>query len=210
MRLFRLLSVLLITALAVSVGTAQPSTIKTKASFTDVSASVQQVYISQLGVRELTGRNDGIQVEGYLQTVGLSKGYPWCAAFVKWCYLKAGVLSAKQINGMALSVNDRSRWVYANNKFIEEPIAGDAFTLYFPHLKRIGHTGFYDGRLNGSIYKTIEGNTNSVGSRDGDGTYRKYRSFKSTYSINRWITTTKIIKLYKPPLFTNISLQAVA
>lgn len=211
MRLFRFLSVLLITALAVSVGSAQPSTIKSKPSFTDVSASVQQVYTSQLGVRELTGKNDGIQVEYYLQSVGLGKGYPWCAGFVKWCYLKADVKEAKQINAMALSVNNRTRWVYANNKFIQEPSPGDAFTLYYPHLKRIGHTGFYDGRQNTHIYKTVEGNTNSAGSREGDGVYRKYRSFKSTYSINRWITSTsKIIKLEKPPLHINISTRAVA
>lgn len=188
MRIFKLLTVLLITAFAVSVTYAQVSTIKNE-GYT-LSQKVQKVYTSQIGVRELTGHNDGIMVEKYLCSVGLEKGYPWCAAFVKWCYLQAGVKT--EINGMALSVNDPEKWVYHKGKFIQEPRPGDAFTLYFNSLGRIGHTGFYDGRQNASIYKTVEGNTNNAGSREGDGVYRKYRSFKATYSINRWIPYTTI------------------
>ena len=188
MRIFKLLTVLLITALTVSVTKAQVPTIKNESYM--LSQNVQKVYTSQIGVRELTGHNDGIMVETYLSSVGLEKGYPWCAAFVKWCYLKAGVKT--EINGMASSVNSSERWVYHKGKFISEPLPGDAFTLYFNSLGRIGHTGFYDGRQNASIYKTVEGNTNSAGSREGDGVYRKYRSFKATYSINRWVSSASI------------------
>ena len=184
MRLFKILSVLLITALTVSVATAQAPTIKSKAQ-TELSAKVQSVYTSQLGVRELTGHNDGLMVETYLHTVGLGKGYPWCAAFVKWTYLQAGIKT--NINGMALSVDKPDKRVFYKGKFITDPMPGDAFTLYYASLGRIGHTGFYDGRQNDTIYRTVEGNTNSAGSREGDGVYRKYRSFKSTYSINSYI-----------------------
>ena len=43
---------------------------------------IAETYTSQIGVREATGRNDGKQVELYLKSVGLGKGYAWCAAFV--------------------------------------------------------------------------------------------------------------------------------
>lgn len=141
--------------------------------------SLKQSYDSQIGVREKSGKNDGVQVEAYLKTVGLEKGYPWCAAFVKWNLLNAGFTQAKAINGMALSCNVKSRWV-------TEPIAGDVFTLYYAKLKRIGHTGFFDKRINSSVYRSVEGNTNEAGSREGDGVYRKYRSYRATYSFNRW------------------------
>jgi hypothetical protein len=42
---------------------------------------------SQIGVKEQTynskgeGQNDGPEVEKYLKSTGLSKGYPWCSAF---------------------------------------------------------------------------------------------------------------------------------
>lgn len=191
MKIKNLLTALLITVLAISVGYASPPTTKTTTEKFVVEKAKQTmpivaVYYSQIGVRELTGHNDGKQVEMYLSTVGLGRGNPWCAAFVKYCYLKANIVSAKQINGMALSVNTYGKKIFYKQTFIEEPNRGDAFTLYYPSLARIGHTGFYDGRLTESLYKTVEGNTNGAGSREGDGVYRKYRSFKATYSINRF------------------------
>ena len=45
---------------------------------------VVKTYTAEIGVRELSGHNDGTAVEKYLSTVGLPKGYPWCAAFVNW------------------------------------------------------------------------------------------------------------------------------
>ena len=41
-------------------------------------------------VREETGQNDGEAVETYLAEVGLGPGYEWCAAFLVWCFRKAG------------------------------------------------------------------------------------------------------------------------
>jgi hypothetical protein len=174
MRLLKFLMLLLITVSAISVGYTCPPTIK-------------QSYDSQIGVREKSGNNDGKEVEMYLATVGLGKGYAWCAAFVKWNLLNAGYTQAKVINGMALSCHNSKSIVYFKNKFYQNLQAGDVFTLYYVKLKRIGHTGFFDKRINSSIYRSVEGNTNEEGSREGDGVYVKYRSFNSTYSITRWV-----------------------
>ena len=146
---------------------------------------IADTYYSQVGVREATGRNDGKQVEQYLKSVGLGKGYAWCSAFVRWCFDKCGVKTT--INAMALSTHSVKRLVYFKGHFIKEPKQGDVFTLYYPHLKRIGHTGFHDKKINDKIFKSVEGNTNSAGSREGDGVYVKYRSYRAIYSINRWI-----------------------
>lgn len=145
--------------------------------------TIQKVYTSQIGVREATGRNDGKEVEKYLRSVGLGKGYAWCAAFVKWCFDHAGVKTT--INAYSPTAQS-NRLLWFKGKLLAEPAPGDVFCLYFPSMKRIGHTGFYDGRLNSSLFRTVEGNTNDAGSREGDGVYRKYRSFKATYSISRW------------------------
>ena len=88
---------------------------------------------------------------------------------------------------MALSTHSVKRLVYFEGKFIKEPQQGDVFTLYYPHLKRIGHTGFHDKKIIDKIFKSVEGNTNSAGSREGDGVYVKYRSYRAIYSLNRWI-----------------------
>ena len=47
--------------------------------------AVKEVYLSQIGVKEATGANDGKAVEKYLSFSGLRKGNPWCASFVAWC-----------------------------------------------------------------------------------------------------------------------------
>ena len=55
---------------------------------------VQQIYNSQIGVRE-KGVNAGPEVEKYLRYVNLPKGNPWCAAFVCWVFGEAGVSNAR-------------------------------------------------------------------------------------------------------------------
>ena len=145
---------------------------------------ITETYTSQIGVREATGKNDGKQVEAYLKSVKLGKGYPWCAAFVHWCFVQCGIKTT--INAMALSSHRPGHIIYFKGTKIQTPQAGDVFTLYYPKLKRIGHTGFFDKQINSKIYRSVEGNTNAAGSREGDGMYINYRSYNSTYSINRW------------------------
>ena len=140
-----------------------------------------QVYLHEVGVREATGHNDGLSVEMYLHSVGLGKGYPWCAAFVHWCFQTAGIHTT--INGGAPSAYNPKAVLWVNRKLIKEPLPGDVFTLWFPSLHRIAHTGFYHKRINNSMYQSVEGNTNEAGSREGDGVYIKYRSFNATYAI---------------------------
>lgn len=147
-------------------------------------ANVVASYRAQIGVRELTGHNDGTQVEIYLKTVGLQRGYAWCAAFIKWNLIQGKVAAASQIDGAAASCYSKSRMIVKVNL---QP--GDIFTLWFRSLGRIGHCGFVDGWANkkeGTVI-TVEGNTNGGGSRDGDGTYRRIRQVGSVYAICNWI-----------------------
>ncbi len=148
--------------------------------------SLQSIYTKFIGVREKTGNNDGPEVEMFLRSVGLGKGYAWCAAFVKYCMLEAGVKAAEKMNGMALSTENKKNFIYHNGELVKKPQAGDVFTLYYARLGRIGHTGFFDREINSSVFETVEGNTNNQNSREGDGVYRRKRSYNSTFSISRW------------------------
>ena len=55
---------------------------------------VRQIYTAQLGIRE-KGYNSGEAVEKYLRYVKLSRGNPWCAAFVCWVFGQAGVANPR-------------------------------------------------------------------------------------------------------------------
>jgi hypothetical protein len=146
--------------------------------------SIQSVYKSFVGIREATGHNDGPAVELFLRHVGLTKGNPWCAASVRTGYDSAGIRTT--INGAAASVDNHRNRALFNGTFLHPIQPGDAFTIYFPSLHRIGHCGFVDHKLNGMTAVTYEGNTNSQNSREGDGFYIRYRPIKSFYTINMW------------------------
>jgi len=65
-------------------------------------------------------------------------------------------------------------------------LPGDVFTIYYASLRRIGHTGFVNRKINNSIVETVEGNSNADGSREGYMVCKRKRSVHSLYSITRW------------------------
>lgn len=140
---------------------------------------VVQAYTSQLGVREATGHNDGADVEKYLSTTGLGKGFAWCAAFVNWAHQQCGY------SGPRAAAAWSPAW-FPTSKLVTHPQQGDVFGIYFASKKRIAHVGFID-RWEGNKAYTVEGNTNEAGSREGDGVYRKIRLQSQIYQVARWI-----------------------
>jgi hypothetical protein len=110
-------------------------------------------------------------------------GSSWCAAYVSYCLKSCGVMKPNSAWSPSLFVGKGVKsyeWVQRNELF-----KGDIFGIYFSRLGRIAHVGFVlEDR--GVLVKTIEGNTNVEGSRDGDGVYRKMRYRKQLNKINRY------------------------
>jgi len=145
---------------------------------------------SQLHVREVTGKNDGVEVEKYLRFVGRYKGDAWCAAYVSYNLHSVGVTTAP-----------RTAWapVYANSKYViwspsllkqrkaQTPKPGDCFTVYHETAKRVGHVGFIVGQ-NDHYFITNEGNTGLSGTREGSGVHSLKRSKHKIYAITNYIT----------------------
>jgi hypothetical protein len=146
---------------------------------------IEHTYTSQIGVRELTNHNDGPEVEMYLRTCGLGRGYAWCAAFVKWCYIQCGI-DHRSITAWAATCINRNHIIYTQGRYNAEPQPGDNITFWDYYYKRVCHTGLYHRRINDTFYESVEGNTNEGGSSEGDGVYKKKRSYKATYIISRW------------------------
>lgn len=88
-----------------------------------------------LGVREATGNNDGVNIDKYLATAGLSgTGLPWCGCYVNWSMNSAGI---KGVAGPAAALNWRDFGQSLNN-----PAYGSIGTLQRPGG---GHVGFVFG-----------------------------------------------------------------
>lgn len=138
---------------------------------------ILRIAQSQLDVTEATGKNDGKEVEAYLDYTGNKKGEPWCASFVSWVYGKAGFSTPKT----AWSPN-----LFPIARLVSDPQAADVFGIYFPKLKRIAHCGIVERNKGNWIY-SIEGNTNLAGSREGDGVFRKLRHKHTIKYYSNWI-----------------------
>lgn len=137
-----------------------------------------EIAKTQLHVRELTGKNDGVEVISYLNAVGLGKGYAWCQAFVFWCFEKAAQeLQVKNPVPKTAGVLECLRQAKkAGITIIVDPKqfqAGDQGIMDFGGGK--GHTFLIEQDKDEDEQFTIEGNTNNGGSRDGDGVYERTR-----------------------------------
>jgi predicted nuclease of predicted toxin-antitoxin system len=137
-----------------------------------------------IGVME-QGNNAGEQVEAYLSSVGLSKGNPWCAAFVYWSFERA----ARSLNTktpLPKTGSVLTHWSQTQGKKITAKQAqndnnliraGQIFIIKTG--KGTGHTGIIE-RIDGNLLTTIEGNSNNNGSREGVGVFRlQKRTIKS-------------------------------
>lgn len=139
----------------------------------------------QLYVRELTGNNDGPEVAKRMKSVGSREGLSWCGGHVGYNYNNFNI------------PNPSSAWSPAYVQFKPHTIEGklllknaqpgDAFTLYYNHLKRVGHVGFIVGITHG-YFKTNEGNTAGRGVREGDGVYSLLRSRQLVYAVSNYIS----------------------
>lgn len=158
--------------------------IPSPSSGVDQDVCIVQSAEQYLYVREATGKNDGHEVEMFLKSVGLGKGYSWCAAFVHYILDQCGVNNT--INAWSPTAHNPKNIIYSQGKKYSSTRPGDVFTIWSYSKKRIGHTGFVHSPYCERFYTTIEGNTNDGGSFNGDGVYKRRRSFKQTYSISRW------------------------
>ncbi len=136
-----------------------------------------EIAIRQLGVQEIPkGSNSGPEVEIYLKSVGLGKGYSWCMAFVYWCVKQAVNIDPKAVNPLKKTAGVLDQWNNKPELRITTPILGCVFIMDFG--KGLGHTGFVEKILANGKIQTIEGNTNNDGSREGYAVCRRIRTVK--------------------------------
>jgi len=134
--------------------------------------------------REVGGNNMGPWVRHYMD--GLQgEDYPWCAGFITTCMQQAaGEMQISPALKKTYSCDNIGNWAIANKKFI----AGSAADLtavkpgHFFLVRRTStdwtHTGIVV-EMNSDYCKTIEGNTNDEGSREGYEVCLRKRSFKN-------------------------------
>lgn len=147
-----------------------------------------QTAVSFEGVREATGKNDGVEVEMFLRTVGFGPGAAWCAAYMAYAYEHCDIPNPKSAWSPNWALDKDAVYKFGEGYKVAHLKAkpGDAFTIYYSSKGRVGHVGMYLYSTVSRVY-TIEGNTNQAGSREGDGVYRKVRNWNQVYRITSYV-----------------------
>lgn len=145
------------------------------------------------GVRE-TSENWGPRIAEYLANCDppIHSPAPWCAAFVQFCADRAAVLLGEKNPLDAVKqeayVQSYYDWAHANGLVLPKnvrPKFGDLGMIYYPSLKRYGHIFFVVQEDDGWVW-SIDGNSNSDGSREGREIVNKKRAVSTNFAFARW------------------------
>jgi hypothetical protein len=122
-------------------------------------------------VRETTGKNDGPWVEAIQRTTGNKKGDPWCASFVNFVL----DIAYRDLNPLPATASCDVLLEHArrHGMLTTDPVAGDVFLVMRDKNDAI-HTGIVSEALPDAV-RTIEGNTNREGAREGNGVWARER-----------------------------------
>jgi peptidoglycan hydrolase-like protein with peptidoglycan-binding domain len=156
-------------------------------------AQAMAAAISQLGFMELPGQpNRGPQVDSYLKAVGIKNpnsnppgGYPWCQAFVYWCFEQSALMLARA-NPSPKTAGVLDHWnksiATTRTQKISKAAALADITKLQPGMLFVndygagkGHIGYVESIYSDGRLVTVEGNVNSAGRREGLGAFRPQR-----------------------------------
>lgn len=153
------------------------------------------IALKEVGVEEINGTNCGPRVNEYKASTWLpaDQAWPWCAAFVCWCvqatmgatgleetstFKRPRTAGAWDFENWSLA-QDNTTWTKKPHHGDIEP--GDIVIFTFSHIGiAVGHP-----EDDGTIL-TVEGNTDSAGSREGGGVFKKRRKLTQIRSRIRF------------------------
>jgi hypothetical protein len=141
----------------------------------------------EIGVEEINGTNCGPRVNEYKSATWLdsTKPWPWCAAFICWLMreaMKGGKYTFER--PQTAGAYDFENWCKEQdtNVLLKKPHSGDIKPGDIV-IFNFSHIGLAIGSPDSDGYvKTIEGNTDGVGSREGGAVLEKRRKISSIRS----------------------------
>ena len=169
--------------------------LRVELGFSGVGLEMVRLAKEEIGVTEIDGTNCGEMVNEYKAATWLDseKGWPWCAAFICWLVREAiekeSVLFKRPRTAGAWDFENWARsQVDKGVELYKPPSSGNK-----PHIRegdivvfRFSHIGLAIGEPTEKGYvKTIGGNTNGAGSREGGSVLEKSRHISSIRSVIR-------------------------
>ena len=153
--------------------------------------NLANIALSQVGVKESGGNNNGAKIRKYQAATSLKPAsWPWCAAFTGWV-VQEWLKDKENVEWLGLKVMTPEKWrpkTAAAFGYIQwsknrpsttktlspkaKPQVGDFVVFDFSHIGIVVKVGEKN-------FQCVEGNTNGKGTRDsvsGDGVWLKTRT----------------------------------
>lgn len=152
-----------------------------------MAGKVVELALQEVGIREIpVDSNRGKRVEEYQAATWLDgSGWAWCAAFIVWLCREAGM--AENVRPRTAGAWDFENW--AKKKSAPAQLiritSGTKIKKGDILVFKQSHIGLAVADQVGSTVKTVEGNTNLSGSREGGGVFAKDRKVSKFRSIIR-------------------------
>jgi hypothetical protein len=147
---------------------------------------IVEIAKQYIGKKEKPGNTGFVDpvMEKDMKAVGWEAGWAWCAGFIEMICWKAYPIRIAELKGhfVPSAVNTYRNLLKAGYKTSMVPEVG-AF-VFWQRVKDgmgqwQGHCGIVSEVTDSKTFKSIEGNTNGAGSREGDGVYEKQRTVKA-------------------------------
>ena len=160
-----------------------------------VSKSDYERYVdtlkTYLGAREVNASNRGPLIDLFFNDCGeppMAPGNPYCACFANYGLVSIG------LNGPKCAAwspcwfpDDKVVWRRGVDPNYMTFQTGWTFGLYYSRLGRVGHVGVVVQDFGDGYVLTIEGNTNSAGSREGHGVFMRLRHKDEIHICSDWV-----------------------
>lgn len=148
-------------------------------------AEVLRVACGELGVKEQPMNSNCVKYNAWYYGKDVSgSAYPWCMAFVQWCYARAGA----DLPLRTASCGALLRWYEERDPEcivpLDEGLPGDIVIFDFPGGAPTDHTGLLES-VGKETVTTIDGNTGSTSDANGGAVMRGTRSRQYVRAVIR-------------------------
>jgi len=126
---------------------------------------------NEIGTKESPANSNNVKYNTWLYGKPVNgSAYPWCAAFVSWCFR-----TAQNICPKTASCLNMLEWFERNGQIVKNPKPGDiVFFKYATNGRRTNHVGIVES-VEGYTINTIEGNTSATSADNGGKVLRRKR-----------------------------------
>lgn len=140
-----------------------------------------EIALKEVGTKENPPESNKVKYNDWVYNRNNVEGsaYPWCGAFVSWCFNEAGsplprIDLTKGFVGCNTAVKNISKW----GKLVTVPQEGDVCFFDWQGDGHFDHTGIFVKDLGNGTFQSIEGNTGAKNFSNGGEVMLCTRKYK--------------------------------